>query len=74
MLKVVSYNKYLGPYGNHSNVKNTIPMKLWNQKNKECDYQYDGYGKHSGTKHLICCQIWFQGEEHMSFKNVCLLL
>ena len=74
MLKVVSYNKYLGPYANIKKIPFQPPVKLWNQKNETCLFQYDGYGKHSGTKHLICCQIWFQGGEHMSFLRVCLLL
>jgi len=51
-----------------------LPWSYGIRKMRRVGFRYDGYGKHSGTKRLICCQIWFQGEEHMSFSKVCLLL
>jgi len=42
VVKVISYNKYIGPYA-AENMAET--MKLWNQNNETCKYQYDGYGE-----------------------------
>jgi len=42
VVKVVSYNKYTGPY---AAILLPYGMKLWNQNNETCRFQYDEYGE-----------------------------
>jgi len=42
VLKVFSYNKYIGPYAAEHMAEK---MKFWNQDNETCKFQYDGYGE-----------------------------
>ena len=51
VLKVISYNKYTGPYANFGNPEFRA-MKFWNQNNETCRFQYAGYGKLSRKKLL----------------------
>jgi len=42
VMKVISYNEYIGPYSSELNAES---MKFWNQDNETCKYQYDSYGE-----------------------------
>ena len=39
--KIISYNKYIGPYGAEKSGQN----KLWNQNNETCKFQHEKYGE-----------------------------
>jgi len=43
--QIISYNKYTGPYAANDFTVGVASMKLWNQKNETCKFQYDGYSK-----------------------------